>query len=228
MKLEFINERLGEREALKSMRKERIISYKKTYKDKDKYIKELVDESKFENINEFKFYVHIVLAVCTIGSLALTRNIDIAIFFALFNLASSAIMFVFSKIKTKRELRIEIDNEEDVFERIITLEKDKNCISIVSVVENEKFNIADFLGVYMSFLVFRDKDKFKVFNIKEVTKSSLEEEGIVKFLEENKYDNEKNREVFNKVKSRFKTQYIFLGSILVYLIMGIAVVFNVF
>lgn len=214
------NEKYFNRE--EALKKEKIISYRKNYENREKYIKSLIDEKRFENMNN-KGILAIGLSISVMAlALIIRGNIHlVGIFLGIGIIA--AYVFRGIKVSKKRELETAIGNQQEMFDRTITLEKDKYCISIESQFENEKFNIADFLGVYTNMVIFRDKDTFKAFEIKKTTNSSIEEDVIISFLEENKYDNEKNRAVFKMVKTKLKLKYAILFSAIAYVILCISV-----
>ncbi|MGL5577470.1 MAG: hypothetical protein ACRDCW_18180 [Sarcina sp.] len=222
--LDFLNQKIGKNEEGKSLKDEKIISYKREYKDREKYIKGLISESKFENTKAFPSVVILISMICIILGVAFTGEIGFVIVFGFIAIIFSLYSFLATKTPMSRDLRIEIGDEQEVFERTITLDKAKNCITINSVLEDEKFNIADFLGIYAYMIVFRDKDSYKAFNLKDVANDSLEERFIMNFLEDNKYDNEKNRKVLKQVKTKFKLQFALLASGIVYVILGLSIV----
>ncbi|MGL5068503.1 MAG: hypothetical protein ACRC6T_11910 [Sarcina sp.] len=204
--ISFLNEKIGTDIIAQEIKKKRVITYKKEYKNQDAYISNLVDEKKIEKTSYVLiFFIGIVLlsAPCILSTNETIRQ------FAVISAIISVIIIVIFSItgsSDKRDLRIKFQDREEEFERNIILDKDKNCIIIEDAVETVKFNIADYIGTTGQALVFRVNEKVKIFNVLNILKASDEEKVLLSYLKENKYDNAKNAKVYKNFKRKINLQ----------------------
>jgi hypothetical protein len=179
-----------------------ILTFKKDLKEKEQLVKTLVMESKVENKSKWVLFLS-VFAALFIVSVTYIERIHFSIFIILtIGLCVSTIGLIGAVINRKKGIKDKIESiDVEAVEREVILNKAQNSIVIKDICGEVKFNIADYLGRKADMLIFRKGEEYKVYKVINAQGNiGIDEKSLLKYLQENRYENEKNKAVLEKFK----------------------------
>ncbi|MGL5577469.1 MAG: hypothetical protein ACRDCW_18175 [Sarcina sp.] len=202
--LEFLGDKINSTKQFEELESEKIISYKRKYKNKKSYVKAILsglELSKLDTIFNPIYIIAVIFAM--IGALG-DFYILVIISFIMMGIGAYY-RLAFKKVPLYGGLSRKVKKEDD-FERTITLDKENNTISIKSGLENEIVRVEDFIGSYNVFLIFKNGNEYKGFSINELEKVGREESFISNYLDKHKKESFENNKILKEVKLK-----VFLG-----------------